>query len=101
MMPALRQAFLDAELRGLPLAALGWLASDVLDPVDYRRVKLDHLTHRLGCSKSSASDALTLLVERGYLQKREAIDGAEYRVRWTREVRYSEPLARSAPPSAA
>lgn len=101
MIPALRQAFTDAELRGVPLAVLGWLAAEVLDVQDYRRVKIALVEAAMRCGKATAVDALALLTTRGYLQRRDSIDGPEYRLRWTRDGRYTDHPDRAAPPSAA
>lgn len=86
-LPLIAQARADLELVGWRLNVLLALAHELLDVHEFRRVKVDTVAHLCGCSRDTAHQALRALTERGYLDKHDAIDGAEYRLFWTRSVR--------------
>lgn len=96
-LPLIAQARADLELVGWRLNVLLTLAEVLLDVHEFRRVKKDALAHLVGCDGATAVRALAALVERGYLDRRESIDGPEYRLFWTRR---GAPTHRApAPPS--
>ena len=96
-LPLIAQARADLELVGWRLNVLMVLSEQLLDVHQWRRVKIDTVAHLTGCSRDTAHVALRTLTARGYLDRRESIDGAEYRLFWTRDVRSTG--REDAPPS--
>ena len=77
----------DDALRGAPLRVYVWLSCKLLDPLEYRPVKVTGLAALLKIDKDTASKALGVLVERGYLDRRYvARRGYEYRFYHTRRA---------------
>lgn len=83
--PAMVAASDDDRLRGAPLDVYVWLCCHRLDFVEFRGVKVAALAITRRIKPDTASRALRLLVEYGYLERRyEHRAGYEYRLRLTR-----------------
>jgi predicted transcriptional regulator len=77
--PIFRQIWRDGALP--PRAFQVWKAAiEMLDLLEYRRLKLSSIENALEIDASTVSRALTTLVERGYLDRKEG----EYRVPFSR-----------------
>jgi len=104
--PLIAQARADLELVGWRLNVLLTLAHELLDVHEYRRVKTEALARFAGCNQATAVRALAALVERGYLDRRDADDGRaplgypqpEYRLFWTRADARTHRPPESSPP---
>ena len=84
-MPALVTASTDQRLRGAPIGVYLWLVCHHLDFEAYRALKIDGLATSLRVKRHTASRALRVLVEGGYVERRgRQATGYEYRLRWTR-----------------
>lgn len=70
MIPALRDAANDASLRGTPLTVYLKLLYE-LDPSDFQKVKQTALAHALKLTDRSIRDALKVLCERRYLERKD------------------------------
>lgn len=78
---ALARASEDARLRGAPLHVYLWLSCHHLDVEAWRPVKLAGLAAVLKIKRHTASRALRVLVEGGYVVRRgQAATGYEYRL---------------------
>lgn len=85
LFPALIAASDDDRLRGAPLDVYLWLCCHRLDFVEYRPVKIDGLATSRRIKSDTASRAMRLLVEYGYLERRyQQRRGYDYRLRLTR-----------------
>lgn len=85
VIPALVEASTDPRLRGAPLGVYVWLICHRLDFTHYKPLKIDGLAVSLQVKRDTASRALRLLVDGGYLDRRGvAQSGYEYRLWWTR-----------------
>lgn len=93
-LPLLTQARNDLALVGWRLNVLLALANDLLDVLEYRRVKSETVACLVGCSQPTAVRALAVLVERGYLDRRDGLDGPQYRLCWTRRPDVDAPVHR-------
>lgn len=69
MIPALRDAANDMRLQGPPLSIYLHLLYEVLDLRDFRSVKRIVLARQLKISEKTAQRALSLLVDRGYIER--------------------------------
>lgn len=80
-MLALARAAEDERLRGAPLGVYLWLACHHLDVEAWRPVKLTGIATVLRIKRHTASRALRVLVEGGYVARRgQAATGYEYRL---------------------
>lgn len=83
--PALVSASTDDQLRGAPLDVYLWLCCHRLDFIEYRPVKIGGLATSRRLKSDTASRALRILVERGYIERRYLQrEGYTYRLRLTR-----------------
>lgn len=81
VIPALSAAADDTRLRWAPLAVYVWLLCHHLDLQTYRPVKLSGIAIACRLKRHTASRALRVLVERGYIERRgQAATGYEYRL---------------------
>lgn len=84
-MPAMVSASTDQRLRGAPIGVYLWLVCHMLDFEDFRALKIDGLAMSLRVKRHTASRALRLLVDGGYVERRgQQATGYEYRLRWTK-----------------
>lgn len=79
MIPAFREACRDPEIRGHPLAVLGYLL-DRLDVGEFRRLKVIELSRTLRMREDAAARALNALVERGYVERQGTRRDRRYRL---------------------
>jgi DNA-binding MarR family transcriptional regulator len=70
MIPAVRQAALDKGITGRTMQIYVYL-TEQLDVSDFRPIKLTGVAHAMRFRRSHLSDAITLLLERGYLEARQ------------------------------
>ncbi|RTL04198.1 MAG: hypothetical protein EKK62_16790 [Acidimicrobiia bacterium] len=85
VIPAMVSASTDQRLRGAPLGVYVWLVCHRLDLQEYRALKIDGLAVSLRVKRHTASRALHLLVDGGYIERRGVPQtGYEYRLRYTR-----------------
>lgn len=68
--PALATAAEDRTLKGMPFCVYGWLLCHRLDFEDYCSLKIDGLAQTLQMAPRTASRAVRLLVEGGYIERR-------------------------------
>lgn len=87
MIPAIRQAINDPELKG-SLRVYLYLAEYVLDLVEYRPVKHVAVASPLKIHRTKVTRALQTLTEGGYLERADGPDDRSevrlYRLRYTR-----------------
>jgi predicted DNA-binding transcriptional regulator len=69
LFPALAEASRDRALKGTPHTVYLWLTCNLLDVEEYRAVKLVGLATAIGLDEDTASRALRVLVDRGYLAR--------------------------------
>lgn len=85
--PALGDASRDRKLKGSPHTVYLWLACNLLDVEEYRPVKLTGIAEAIGVDEDTASRAVRLLVDRGYLARRYAArEGWAYRLLLSRRA---------------
>jgi hypothetical protein len=86
--PAMGDASRDPKLHGSTHTVYLWLACNLLNPGDWRGIKISGVAHAARISKPTASKAVRLLVARGYLKRRYAAGhGYEYLLLLNRESR--------------
>lgn len=86
VIPALVDAATDRQLRGAPLGVYIWLLCHHLDLEDWKPIKINGLAVSLQIKRHTASRALHVLVDRGYLARRGKPEvGYEYKARSTRQ----------------
>lgn len=82
----MQQASRDTALKGAPLNVYVWLVYNLLDPDDYSPIKIQGVAVAMRIDKETASRAVRLLVDRGYLVRRYVERrGYEYRLRYNRK----------------
>jgi hypothetical protein len=74
--PALYDAAEDVELRDSALRVLYFLAYKRLSPVEWRPVKRLALSRDLHISERTIDDALSSLIQRGYLEAGKRVPGS-------------------------
>lgn len=86
--PAMGEASRDVALHGSAHTVYLWLACNLLNPGDWRGIKISGVAKAARISKPTASRAVRLLVDRGYLKRRYvARGGYEYLLLLNREQR--------------
>jgi len=83
MIPALRTAAADPQIRGVPLAVYLYLVHE-LDPVSFKKVKVATVARAVHAKEISTAWAIRRLVAAGYLERgpQEERCGT-YRLVWT------------------
>lgn len=81
LFPAMVAASNDLKLRGAPLDVYLWLVCHRLDFHEYRPVKLTALAISRQLRRNTASRALQILIDRGYIERIYVHrDGHQYRL---------------------
>jgi DNA-binding transcriptional ArsR family regulator len=84
-MPAFLDSLADHRLNGDPRKVYNWMLAHC-DLVEWRVVKRDAIATLLGMSAGSASNALRLVVERGFVDAKREGRHTVYRLLWSRRT---------------
>lgn len=81
LFPAMGDASRDRALKGTPHTVYLWLAYNLLDFVEERAIKISGVATAIGIDDDTASKAVRVLVDHGYLVRS---DGHRYRLALSR-----------------